>query len=146
MADSNLFERVGGYLVLRRVHELFYEKVFEHPWLGRFFVDQSREHLANQQTDFMAQVMGGPRRYFGRLPRAAHEHIYITDRVFDLRSELLAEALRESGVEEELAKEWLEKDGHFRKGLTKASISECKKRFTTDVIVAPLRPDERRSA
>jgi len=36
MTDS-LFDALGGYETLQRVHKIFYDKVYTHPWLGAFF-------------------------------------------------------------------------------------------------------------
>lgn len=146
MPEQSLFERLGGLLKLRQVHRIFYDKVFAHPWLGLYFANNRQEALESQQTDFMAQIMGGPARYSGRRPASAHEHLLVSDELFDLRSALLGESIAQAGVPAELAHEWLTLDDAFRRRITKAGIEECKKRWTTDSIIAHERPDARRRA
>jgi hemoglobin len=146
MPEKSLFEAVGGYLTLRRVHKIFYDKIYLDPWLGLFFAGISQKLLEDQQTDFMAKVLGGPSRYCGRKPVPAHSHILITDEMFDLRSAILGQSLAETGAAPELAQQWLAKDEAFRRRLTKTSAAECKKRFGTDELVIHPKPPKRRLA
>lgn len=128
--------RIGGLEALHRITTLFYEKVYAHPWLSKFFVDVEQEHIASQQAEFMQGVLGGRRIFCGRLPGAAHPHIRITEEAFDLRQELLRETLVELGVDEETRQRWLILDEAFRGRLVK-TIDECEKRYASDIIIAP---------
>jgi len=130
--DQTLFQALGGRSVLERVHKVFYDKLYEHPWLGQFFHDIEQELVENQQTDFMVSNMGGGKIYQGRFPKPAHMHMYITDELFDLRNRLLADSLRECGVAEDLAERWLKIDRAFKHSMVKQNVSECEKRFFTD--------------
>ena len=128
--------------VIRRVNERFYELVFEHPWLSRFFEGVDQEHITSQQTDFMTGAFGGPRNFSGRPPSHAHPHLFITDEVFDLRRDLLTRALAETQAPEELREAWLRVDEAFRAAIVKGSVSECSGRWRNDRIV--VAPDPRR--
>jgi len=130
-----LYERLGGHATIERVHEVFYEKVYRHPWLRQFFADIDRKTIETQQTDFMAQAMGGPARYCGKFPIPAHKHMFITAELFEIRHVMLEDSLREAGVPEALAAQWLGIDAAFKARLVKQSPSECEGRFRTDPII-----------
>ena len=143
MSKSSLFERLGGYDTLRKVHKIFYDKVYADAWIGQYFKDVKQETIENQQTDFMAQAMGGPDMYSGAFPVPAHKHMNITEELFEYRHELLKASLKEAGVNEENASAWLRIDGAFRKGIVKKSVSECEVRFKTDEILDFPRPTKK---
>jgi hemoglobin len=119
---QTLFDAVGGMPTLRRVHKIFYDKVYAHPWLGRFFEGHSQEAIEHRQTAFMAERMHGPVQYWGKDMQYAHEAMYITRELFDLRHAILDESLREAGVPEDLRERWLRIDGAFMKHIVKDSI------------------------
>jgi hemoglobin len=138
--QESLFSQVGGTIQIRRVHKIFYDKIYEHPWLSLYFEGIDQEMIENQQTDFISKTLGGPSVYCGALPVPAHKHMRITDELFDERSRLLAESLREAGIPEQAAKQWLERDAAFRSRLVKPSVADCEKRFNTDTIIDHPRP------
>ena len=78
----------------------------------------------------MAWKLGGPSRYSGRLPEAAHEHLYITEALF--------ETLDECGVPPDLRDEWLVVDMSFKSMIVKQSIDDCRKRYNSDTILSSL--------
>ncbi len=121
-AKETLFDLIGGLPTLETVHKIFYDKVYAHPWLGKFFEGHSQASIERRQTLFMAEKMGGPIEYMGKMPKMAHRQMYITDELFDLRQQLLAESLQEAGVDAALAQRWLRIDGAFRKAIVKPSI------------------------
>ncbi|MDH5673384.1 MAG: group 1 truncated hemoglobin [Myxococcales bacterium] len=137
---TSLFDDIGGRPALARVHRIFYDKVYAHHWLRRFFAHVPQQVIEDQQTDFMTQAMGGPAVYCGRLPVAAHKHMFITDELFELRHQLLAQSLEEGGVRGENARRWLKIDAAFRGKLTKRSLDECEKRFNTDTLLSFANP------
>jgi len=142
---NNVFDKVGGKETLQKVHKLFYDKIYDHPWLSQFFSHIEQEHIENQQTDFMTKALGGPMIYCGRLPVPAHKHMYITDEIFEIRHKMLKESLIEVGVEGELLEAWLKIDKAFQGALTKKSVSECEKRFFTDDLVIIPNPKKKAS-
>ncbi|MBL4613729.1 MAG: group 1 truncated hemoglobin [Magnetovibrio sp.] len=139
-SESAYFVKLGGRQTIERVHEIFYGKMYAHPWLKQFFVASPRKHQESQQSDFIISILGGGPVYSGRIPKHAHTHLFITDEIFDIRHGLLAEALHDAGVSDELAEPWLRRDEKFRTMLVKQSIGECEGRYRTEEIIAPHKP------
>jgi len=139
-AGQKLFSRLGGRATLERVHKIFYDKIYRDPWIGQFFASINQTHIEAQQTDFMAQLMGGPKNYMGRMPIDAHMHMFITDELIQLRHELLAASLIEAGVPEAERADWLRLDGAFKKVMVKTKLEECQRRFASDEIIAFTQP------
>lgn len=131
----SLFEQIGGKLTLEKVHKIFYDLIYQHPWIGQYFQAVPQDIIEAQQTDFMTAAMGGPQEYQGKFPNPAHKHMHITGELFDLRQSLLKKAIEEAGVPAEPALKWLKIDAAFRKGIVKDSLSECEKRYATDEIL-----------
>ena len=131
----SLFDDVGGYDILKKVNKIFYDKIYKHPWIGQFFQSVPQEHIENQQTDLMAQAMGGPARYFGRFVIDAHTHIYITEELFQVREKLLQEAFHEAGATALLIEKWGKIDEAFKKALLKKTPTDCKPRYAREEIL-----------
>jgi hemoglobin len=119
---TTLFDEVGGLGTLRKVHKVFYDKVYAHPWLKHFFVGHNQQAIEDRQTSFMAQKMGGDVEYWGKEPKMAHRQMYITQELFDVRHQLLKQSLAEVGVPKALSKRWLKIDYAFRRKVVKDSI------------------------
>jgi hemoglobin len=122
-----LFDAIGGLPTLQKVHKIFYDKVYVHPWLGQFFAEHSQEAIENRQTTFMAEKMGGPIVYMGKDIEMAHEAMYITEDLFELRKQLLEESLRQVDLDEVLRERWLKIDGAFMKKIVKGSFESFMK-------------------
>ncbi len=133
--DKNLFEQIGGREGILKITKIFYDKVYAHPWLSQFFQDVPQEHIENQQTDFMMGPLGGPKAYMGRLPVPVHQHMFITEELFELRNTLLIESLQEAKTPPAVITAWMKIDNAFKNRLVKNSLSECKKRYFTDEIL-----------
>ncbi len=119
---QTLFDAVGGLPALEKVHKIFYDKVYAHPWLGKFFAGHNQEAIETRQTIFMAEKMGSEKPYYGKDMKMAHRQMYITQELFDLRRELLRESLEEASVPDELAERWLKIDSAFKRHIVKDSI------------------------
>ena len=146
MSDSKYpdFEKLGGKVMLEKISKVFYDKVYEHAWIGLYFKEVPQERIESQQVDFMQGALGGPTSYCGRLPVPAHKHMFINEELFDIRQELLQEAFVEACACQELIDKWLRIDNAFRPKLVKKNIGDCEKRFFTDEIV--LFKDPRKKA
>ena len=125
---------------LEQVHEIFYDKLLNHPWLKGFFEGVPRSHLEAQQSEFMSGVFGGPKIYGGRAPKAAHVHMFIAEEVFLTRHELLEQSLTEAGIRPDLKERWLTCDMNMKKLLVKNSVSECEGRYKTEAIIVVEKP------
>lgn len=119
---QTLFDEVGGLPTLERVHKIFYDKVYAHPWLKLFFAGHDQKAIEHRQTTFMAQKMGAKVKYFGKEPKMAHRAMYITEELFRVREALLDQSLREFGLREDLIERWLRIDRAFYKQVVKDSI------------------------
>lgn len=119
---STLYEEVGGLETLRQVHKIFYDKVYAHPWLSKFFIGHNQVFIENRQTSFMGDKMGSKQRYLGKPIKQVHENMYITPELAELRHQLLKESLAEAGVDAVLAQRWLRIDQAFMQQVTKSSI------------------------
>lgn len=133
--DKTLFDRLGGKPTFDKVHKIFYDKAYAHPWLSQYFTDKPQEVLENQQTDFMVQLMGGPKGYAGKTPKSAHMHMVISEELFDLRADMLSESIKEAGVRDDLREEWLVADGTLKRALVKSSESECSQSYPNQPIL-----------
>lgn len=121
---QSLFSEVGGSDTLEKVHKIFYDKVYSHPWLEKFFDGHDQEAIEKRQTSFMAEKMGGPATYMGKSPKMAHRNMYITKELYDLRQELLKQSLEEAGIPKHLAQRWLKIDYAFNRQICKDSIED----------------------
>jgi hemoglobin len=118
---QTLFDAIGGLPTLRRVHKIFYDKIYAHPWLGQFFVAHNQAAIEDRQTSFMGEKMGGDVTYMGKDLKTAHETMYVTQELFDLRQSILDESIREAGLPDELRERWLRIDSAFMKMIVKDS-------------------------
>lgn len=133
--DKTLYERLGGKQAYDKVHKIFYDKAYAHPWLRKYFTDKPQEVLERQQTDFMVQLMGGPKCYGGKNPKFAHQHMMISEELFDLRARMLSESINEAGIQDELRKEWLAADATLKRALVKISEKECKQSYPNQPVL-----------
>ncbi|PKG81800.1 group 1 truncated hemoglobin [Colwellia sp. 75C3] len=129
------FDRIGGRASLIAINKVFYDKVYQHPWLKQYFLNIPQQHIEDQQIDFMQKVLGGENLYIGKAPPIAHSHMFIPDELFDVRKQLLIETFSETNTHPDLIDKWLNLDESFRRILVKKSSAECKPRFTTDPIL-----------
>ena len=137
---DEMFELIGGYPCLRRVHGLLYGKLFTHPWLKGYFAHTKREVVESQQTDFWASLMGGPAIYGGRSPHDAHIHMFIPSEVFAIRHQLLHESLVTAGVAAHLREKWLALDAKFERAIVNRSPDECQGRYRNEEVIIVPRP------
>lgn len=134
--SKTLFELIGGLETLQKVHRNFYDKVFSHPWLRKYFTDFVQDLIEIQQTNFMMMVMGGPNKYDGRKIRSTHHYMFITEKLFEIRHELLKKTLEEEGLTQDLKEKWLSIDYSFKSVLVKNNMDECYSRFYTGFVMA----------
>jgi truncated hemoglobin YjbI len=139
--DSTIFQRIGGKPYLQKIAKRFYDKLYAHPWLQKYFVNVRQEFIESQQVDFMSGVLGGPKEYSGRTPADAHPHLYITEELFNLREKFLMEALVEEKASAELIERWFKTERAFKHHIVKKTISECSKRWTMDEILSFENPE-----
>lgn len=140
MEKSAAFEEMGGRESLVAICKIFYDKVYEHPWLKLYFEPIPQDYIEAQQVDFMQQVLGGENIYAGKTPPSAHKHIYVTDELFQIRQNLLLESFTEAHANPALSKKWLELDQIFKPQIVKDFPTECTERYSTEGILNFARP------
>jgi hemoglobin len=118
---QSFYEQVGGLPTLQRVHKIFYDKIYAHPWLKQFFEGFDQQVIEDRQTSFMGEKFGGP-DYIGKPLKQVHENMFIPQELADLRHEILRESLQEAEVPEELITQWLRIDEAFMQHVIKKSI------------------------
>jgi len=121
---TSLFDQVGELPTLDRVHKRFYDKMYAHPWLGKFFEGHDQQAIELRQTQFMGVKMGGDMRYPGMGLELAHRRMYITLEQLELRQSILRESLEEEHVPEPLIKRWLKIDAAFWGHIKNDSLEE----------------------
>lgn len=129
-----MFEEMGGRAAIEKVTDAFYDRVYADPWLSQFFDGIPRTHIQSQQNDFMQAALGGPSSYSGKTPPSAHQHIYITEEMFEARQAHLKSAFSKCHTSERMVEMWLTIEDAFRGRLIKDSISDCVERYSTEGI------------
>jgi hemoglobin len=140
------YEELGGRSLLEKLVSLFYDKVYQDPWIGKYFSLIKQEIIEVQQVDFLQGSLGGKKVYCGKLPIPAHTHMYITSELYQLRSKYFLESLNEVDACQELIERLERIDRAFYDGIVKNSITDCKKRYNTDEIVSIANPSLKNSA
>ncbi|MFT4711635.1 MAG: truncated hemoglobin YjbI [Candidatus Azotimanducaceae bacterium] len=134
--DQTLHDRLGGRVTFEKVHKIFYDKVYAHPWIRKYFAHRTRGPIESQQSDYMIQLTGGPKCYAGQAPNTVHQYMFITEELFDLRSQLLSDSIKQSGVKDDLRKEWLAVNEMFKPVMVKSSETECVRQYSHQEILS----------
>jgi truncated hemoglobin YjbI len=129
-----LFEEMGGIEQVNKVTKVFYDYMYNDPWLSQFFEGIPRDHIESQQNLFMQAALGGDNRYGGKTPPSAHQHINITEEVYQARQSHLKQAFKDTGTSSLMANRWLELDELFHDRIVKESIGDCIMRYSTEGI------------
>jgi len=123
-ARASFFDSVGGLETLQRVHKRFYDKVYAHPWLGRFFEGHDQQAIELRQTQFMAEKFGSDVRYPGMALELAHRRMYIPEELLKERQQLLRESLEEEDLSISQIRRWLTVDHAFWHHVRNDSLEE----------------------
>ena len=123
--DEYLLDEIGGEAMVFKVHERFYEVMFDEPWLEKFFLGKSKASLIQKQTQFMVAAFNGPNHYDGDTPAFVHMHMFITDEMITLRERILKASILAEGLSEVIAEKWLRVDHSFKAAIVKKSPDEC---------------------
>ncbi len=90
---QTLFERYGGFARVSKFVMAFYDRVVESAVIGHHFDGVSMRRLIDHQTQFVAQLMGGPQVFSDETLRHVHAHLAIDDVAFDEMLALFRETL-----------------------------------------------------
>lgn len=123
--DPELFQRIGAEK-LREVITDFYERVFGDVMIGFLFVGKDKQRLIDKEWEFTAHFLGADVAYTGRPMREAHANSPIFGGHFERRLQLLRQAMATQGVDDEVARVWIEHQQLLRPQITVDRGSECK--------------------
>lgn len=138
---KSTIEELGGRELFEKAMTIFYDKVYEHSWLGLYFQHVDQKTIEKQQVDFMIGAFGGPKNiYSGRFPVEAHKNMFVNDELFDMREEMLIESLKEVDASAELIERWVKIDEAFRNVIVKKSVDDCERTFATEEIIIFEKP------
>jgi hemoglobin len=95
---QTVFERVGGFMVVRKIVSAFYERVLDSPLVQHHFAGVPMARLIDHQTQFISQLLGGPVRISDETLQHAHARLRITKEEFEEIVRLLGNTLEEGGL------------------------------------------------
>ncbi len=95
----SLFEKYGGLTTISALVHRFYEHVLDDERVSHFFDGTNMERLIAHQTEFVAQVLGGPATMVGRDLGKVHAKLGISDDHYSIVGAHLQTAMEELGVE-----------------------------------------------
>jgi hemoglobin len=124
---------------IKKVSNLFYDKVYVHPWLKEVF-QVPQAHIVSQQVDFILGVLGGPNRYSGRNPGDAHTHIFINEEMWSIREKLLVDSFDEIGCPAEIKEKWLKVENAFKRSIVLSRPEQCHGRYKNEEIIYIIKP------
>ncbi|PCI45499.1 MAG: hypothetical protein COB41_01365 [Proteobacteria bacterium] len=123
--STALMDEIGEIEVVTRVHQRFYDYMYDDDYIGLFFHHRAKKLIIRKQTEFMVAAFGGENLYTGEPPAFIHMHMYITKEMSDIRDVYLRRAILEEGLSEALCQRWLAVDHSFHASIEKHSIDEC---------------------
>lgn len=96
--QPSLFTELGGEAALRRIIDVFVDRLFDDLMVGFLFQRANRERIKEKEFEFAAQFLGGPVEYSGRPIEEAHRRHRIFDGQFQRRLTILRNTLNELGA------------------------------------------------
>lgn len=98
--QSSLFIKYGGFSSIHGLIDNFYEKLLDSKVVGFYFENSDMETLINHQTNFISSLLGGPASYTDQHLKSVHQHLNISEDVWNEVVSLLSLTLIEFGMEE----------------------------------------------
>ncbi|MBI4031892.1 MAG: group 1 truncated hemoglobin [Proteobacteria bacterium] len=99
---TSLFCRIGGHACVRRIVDVFYNKVLDDYRVSRFFETIDMERQRTKLVAFLTYALGGGTNFTGASMRKAHERMVreggLNDEHFDVIVEIIAGTLKEVGI------------------------------------------------
>ncbi len=94
---QTLFDRYGGFAMIRRIVSDFYDRCLESELIAHHFEAVDMTRLIDHQAKFIASVTGGPASYSDEQLRRIHAGLRITHDEFAEMTSLLRESLEDHG-------------------------------------------------
>lgn len=117
--DPELWQALEEGVLLNRILDDFYSRVYEDPRLAPFFHGVTKQRAVEKQYLFLRQLFTGEKVYFGDRPRNAHHWMVISDELFEYRESLMMECLRRHGLPGHLIERWHAVEEFFRSDIVK---------------------------
>jgi hemoglobin len=100
-AQASLYERLGGQEGIRKVVDVFYDRILADDTVNYFFKNTDMEKQRRHQTLFISFATGGPNQYTGLSMKKAHEGMNIKHEHFMAIVNHLAASLKQFNVSDE---------------------------------------------
>jgi hemoglobin len=107
---KSLYEAIGGERKVRAILQSLYDQLFVDPIIGFLFECNDKQHIVEQQLAFTCHFLGGPQKYEGKPLPEVHANLPLLPGHFDRRHRLLAQALKDHDVPEDVKRVWLQID------------------------------------
>jgi truncated hemoglobin YjbI len=125
VAETTLFEQLGGEPVLRSIVGRFVDRIFADPMIGFFFRKASRDRVKEKEYELAAQHLGAAVEYTGRPIQQVHAVHPIMGGQFARRLEILRQTLVEAGAPEAVIRHWIAHTENLRSMVTRDASGEC---------------------
>ena len=96
--SDTLYQALGGKAGIAALMDDLVDRVKQDPGLAPFFKETNKAYLAEQLTDQVCVIAGGPCKYEGANMKAAHADLAIHKRDFNALVEALQAGMRARGV------------------------------------------------
>jgi hemoglobin len=110
---------------LRRIIDVFVDRVFDDLMIGFFFRNADPRRIKEMEFQFTARFLGADIEYQGRPLAEAHRRHPIMGGQFARRLQILRETLEEYEVPPHIRKAWLEHTESLRTMITRDQGSDC---------------------
>jgi len=125
VAETTLFEELGGEPVLRGIIARFVDRMFDDAMIGFFFKKADRQRVKEKEYELAAGHLGGRVEYTGRPLRAVHAVHPIMGGQFARRLALLRQTLEEAGAPAHVVEHWVAHTESLRAQITRDASGEC---------------------
>jgi hemoglobin len=98
MAETTLFDRLGGFGAVSRIVLSFYDRVLMSERLEPFFAGVDMRRLVEHQAKFISSLMGGPTSYSDDELREVHGRLSIDRDSFQEMLALFRASLEQHGL------------------------------------------------
>ncbi len=106
---DTLLDRAGGLPAIQAIVTTFVAAMVRDSMIGYLFARTDHERLVRVESELAARLLGAADvRYSGRPLPAVHQPLKITGGHFDLRRQLLREAMAAHGLSAAVRDAWLE--------------------------------------
>ena len=119
--DPELWAAVGEGVLLKKIIDDFYNRVYQDARLLPFFHKVTKERVAGKQYAFLVGLLTGTKSEFVEPTFNAHHWMVISDELFDYRENIFFECARKYNLPEHLIARWASIDEVFRREMVKSA-------------------------